>query len=273
MEEDGKKENYQAICDDILNKISGADCLQAQNAAAASRNGGNPKKPRLLLHACCAPCSSYTLEYLLKFFDITIYYYNPNIHPAEEYHRRLGELKNFLPRFLEKQEGARAVLQEAAYEPQEFFDAVQAERDNLQSEPERGERCRRCYQLRMEKAYEYARQNGFDWFTTTLSISPHKDAQKINEIGRALEERAKNALQAKDGGRQSLSATDNSLQGQNAAPAPIAQSAPRWLTSDFKKKNGYKRSLELSKEYGLYRQDYCGCIYSKQNIEKARAQG
>ncbi len=255
MEEDGKKENYQAICDDILNKISGADCLQAQNAAAASCNGGNPKKPRLLLHACCAPCSSYTLEYLLKFFDITIYYYNPNIHPAEEYHRRLGELKNFLPRFLEKQDGARAVLQEAAYDSREFFDAVQAERDNLQSEPERGERCRRCYQLRMEKAYEYARQNGFDWFTTTLSISPHKDARKINEIGRALEERAKNAAQAQD------------------SAASIAQSAPRWLTSDFKKKNGYKRSLELSKEYGLYRQDYCGCVYSKENIERSRAGG
>ena len=247
MEEDGKKENYQAICDDILNKISGADCLQAQNAAAASCNGGNPKKPRLLLHACCAPCSSYTLEYLLKFFDITIYYYNPNIHPAEEYHRRLGELKNFLPRFLEKQEGARAVLQEAAYEPQEFFDAVQAERDNLQSEPERGERCRRCYQLRMEKAYEYARQNGFDWFTTTLSISPHKDARKINEIGRVLYE--------------------NALKDQNAA------AAPKFLYSDFKKKNGYKRSLELSKEYGLYRQDYCGCVYSKENIERSRAGG
>ncbi len=246
MEEDGKKENYQAICDDILNKISGADCLQAQNAAAASRNGGNPKKPRLLLHACCAPCSSYTLEYLLKFFDITIYYYNPNIHPAEEYHRRLGELKNFLPRFLEKQEGARAFLQEAAYEPREFFDAVQAERDNLQSEPERGERCRRCYQLRMEKAYEYARQNGFDWFTTTLSISPHKDARKINEIGRVLYE--------------------NALKDQNAA------AAPKFLYSDFKKKNGYKRSLELSKEYGLYRQDYCGCVYSKQNrdLDKTR---
>ncbi len=261
MEEDGKKENYQAICDDILNKISGAGCLQAQNAAAASRNGGNSKKPRLLLHACCAPCSSYTLEYLLKFFDVTIYYYNPNIHPAEEYHRRLGELKNFLPRFLEKQEGARAVLQEAAYEPREFFDAVQAERDKLQSEPERGERCRRCYQLRMEKAYEYARQNGFDWFTTTLSISPHKDARKINEIGRALEQKA--AAQ-----NQKAAQNGNASQDQNAAPA-----APKFLYSDFKKRNGYKRSLELSKEYGLYRQDYCGCIYSKENIERSRAGG
>lgn len=272
-------ENYQAICDDILNKISNGDFSQGQNAAARD-NAGKIKKPRLLLHACCAPCSSYTLEYLCEYFDITIYYYNPNIHPAQEYQRRLAELENFLPRFLANQNSStgtaaadvRIDLQKTDYEPQEFFDAVQAQRDNLESEPERGERCRRCYQLRMEKAYEYARQNGFDWFTTTLSISPHKDAQKINEIGRALEERAKNALQAKDCGLQSLAATDNSLRGQNAA-APIAQSAPKFLYSDFKKKNGYKRSLELSKDYGLYRQDYCGCVYSKQNIERARAQG
>ena len=283
-------ENYQAICDDILNKISSGDfsqgqnadnddSLQGQNAAAARDNAGKAKKPRLLLHACCAPCSSYTLEYLCEYFDITIYYYNPNIHPAQEYQRRLAELENFLPRFLANQNsstgtaaaGVRIDLQKTDYEPQEFFDALQAQRDKLVSEPERGERCRRCYQLRMEKAYEYARQNGFDWFTTTLSISPHKDAQKINEIGRALEERAKNALQSKDCGLQSLAATDNSLQDQNAA-APIAQSAPKFLYSDFKKKNGYKRSLELSKEFGLYRQDYCGCIYSKANIEKARSQ-
>ena len=229
------KDNWQALCDDILNGISSGDC--------------KTKKPRLLLHACCAPCSSYTLEYLLKYFDITVYYYNPNIHPAQEYQRRLAELENFLPRFLERQKGARADLQKTDYNPQEFFDAVQAERDNLQTEPERGERCRRCYQLRMEKAYEYARQNGFDWFTTTLSISPHKDARMINEIGRSLEEKA--------------------MQDQNAA----ATLAPKFLYSDFKKKNGYKRSLELSKEYGLYRQDYCGCIYSKQNIERARTQG
>lgn len=240
------KDNWQALCDDILNGISSGDCKS--------------KKPRLLLHACCAPCSSYTLEYLLKYFDITIYYYNPNIHPAEEYERRLSELENFLPRFLANQNAlagtaaadVRIDLQKTDYEPKEFFDAVQAERDNLQTEPERGERCRRCYQLRMEKAYEYARQNGFDWFTTTLSISPHKDARMINEIGRALYE--------------------NALQDQNAA-APIAQSAPKFLYSDFKKKNGYKRSIELSKEYGLYRQDYCGCIYSRQNIERARTQG
>lgn len=262
------KENWQAMCDDILKSLASENCSQAheadkncsqdQEAAAASEIAGKPQKPRLLLHACCAPCSSYTLEYLLKYFDITIFYYNPNIHPAQEYARRLQELKEFLPRFLADKNAlaggtARADLQEAAYEPEEFFGAVQAERDNLQDEPERGERCRRCYQLRMEKAYDYAAKNGFDWFTTTLSISPHKDAVMINEIGRAL---AANGMQAKDCGRQSLSAADNRLQGQNA---------PKFLFSDFKKKNGYKRSLELSKEYGLYRQDYCGCIYSMEN--------
>lgn len=268
-------ENYQAICDDILNKISSGDFSQGQNAAAALDNAGKAKKPRLLLHACCAPCSSYTLEYLCEYFDITIYYYNPNIHPAQEYQRRLAELENFLPRFLADKNslagtaaaGATIDLQETDYNPQEFFDAVQAQRDNLESEPERGERCRRCYQLRMEKAYEYARQNGFDWFTTTLSISPHKDAQKINEIGRALYEKAmqdQKAAQGQEGGPQSQSVTSNCSQDQNAA-------APKFLYSDFKKKNGYKRSLELSKEYGLYRQDYCGCIYSKENIEKARS--
>ncbi len=249
------------MCDDILSGIF--------------QSGGTEKaKPRLLLHACCAPCSSYTLEYLCKYFDITIFYYNPNIHPAEEYERRLSELENFLPRFLANQNAeaaqnssagtaaARVVLQKTDYEPKEFFDAVQAERDNLQAEPERGERCRRCYQLRMERAYEYARQNNFDWFTTTLSISPHKDAQKINEIGRALEQKAveQNQNEAQD---QKAAQNGNASQDQNTAPA-----APRFLYSDFKKKNGYKRSLELSKEYGLYRQDYCGCIYSLDNSRK-----
>lgn len=256
-------DNFQAQCDEILSGIEAATKTDSkpQNGAAAFL--GTVAKPRLLLHACCAPCSSYTLEYLCKYFDITIYYYNPNIHPAEEYARRLNELENFLPRFLTAQKTSaetdgktktqaaaiKVALQEAAYDPQEFFDAVQAERDNLQAEPERGERCHRCYLLRMEKAYKYARQNNFDWFTTTLSISPHKDAQKINQIGRALEQAALE---------------------QNASQD---QKAPRWLPSDFKKKNGYKRSLELSKEYGLYRQDYCGCVYSKENIERSRAGG
>lgn len=213
------------------------------------------QKPTLLLHACCAPCSSYTLEYLHRFFEITIFYYNPNIHPQNEFARRLDELKNFLPKFSADAKAENFNLVEAEYFPQEFFDAVQAERDNLQNERERGERCRRCYKLRMERAFDFAQKNKFDFFTTTLSISPHKDAQKINEIGAELEKNnlekiAQEKMRAQGGGKNS--ATD--FHGT------------KYLYADFKKQNGFKRSLELSKKYGLYRQDYCGCIYSKENL-------
>lgn len=236
-----RKQNYQNALDKILDSLS-------------RKNG---KKPSLLLHACCAPCSSYVLEYLNKFFDITIYYYNPNIHPEAEYTRRLEELKRFLidirndgvcPRndggLNDGSEcgafGGQAFnLVQAEYDAKEFFDAVQAERDGLEREPEKGERCRRCYRLRMEHAFEYAVKNKFDWWTTTLSISPHKDAEKINAIGLELQERAVE---------------------QNAAEK---MTAARFLTADFKKRNGFKRSLELSEKYGLYRQDYCGCVYSR----------
>lgn len=197
------------------------------------------KKPSLLLHACCAPCSSYVLEYLHRFFEITIFYYNPNIHPQTEFARRLNELKNFLPKFSADADGENFNLVEAEYFPKEFFDAVQAERDNLQNERERGERCFRCYKLRMERAFDFAQKNKFDFFTTTLSISPHKDAQKINEIGAELEKFSQNVA---------------------------ANFHTKYLYADFKKQNGFKRSLELSKKYGLYRQDYCGCIYSKENL-------
>lgn len=197
------------------------------------------KKPSLLLHACCGPCSSYVLEYLSSVFNITVFYYNPNIFPKEEYERRLKELKNFLPRFpaafLHK-----VKLVECSYDPEEFYSALDIkDQPELAAEEEKGERCRRCYLLRMEKAWKYAENKGFDWFTTTLSISPFKDAEKINAIGKQLE--------AKTSG--------NGL---------------RFLTSDFKKKGGFQRSLELSAEYGLYRQQYCGCAFSKKNTEEAR---
>lgn len=212
---------YQRELDKILKSIT-----QNMNA------GGT--KPTLLLHACCAPCSSYVLEYLRKYFSITIYYYNPNIHPEAEYARRLEELKTFLPKF---DNDKQTCLYEEKYDTSEFFKAVNTENEpQLMTEPEKGERCRRCYQFRLERAYEFAVKNNFDWFTTTLSISPFKDAEKINVIGKELESR-------------------NSP-------------GPRFLTSDFKKKGGFKRSLELSTEYGLYRQDYCGCIFSKQNMHK-----
>ena len=188
----------------------------------------NGRKPTLLLHACCAPCSSYVIEYLSKYFEITIFYYNPNIHPKEEYERRLEELKKFLTVFpLAVQNGVHLVV--ADYNPDDYFKATNVRLETeLQAEPEKGERCRRCYEFRMEKAWEYACANGFDWFTTTLSISPHKDADKINAIGNAL-----------------------------------ADAATKYLPANFKKKGGFLRSTQLSAEYGLWRQDYCGCVYSQ----------
>ncbi|MCQ2610921.1 MAG: epoxyqueuosine reductase QueH [Treponema sp.] len=206
------KINYNRIMEKILSSL----------------NPAGPK-PKLLLHACCAPCSSHCLELLFKYFDITIYYYNPNIHPDTEYKRRLQELIDFLPRF----DAARNVkLVQADYNPQEYFSAVNTQNEpELITQKEKGERCRRCYSLRMTKSYEYAKENGFDWFTTTLSISRHKDSEKINLIGKELE--------CKDG--------------------------PAYLYADFKKNGGYDRSLELSEEYNLYRQDYCGCVFSRDN--------
>lgn len=193
------------------------------------------KKPSLLLHACCAPCSSYVLEYLSEHFQITILYYNPNIYPQTEYERRLQELIDFLPKF-EPAIKNKIQLIQTEYNPEEFFNAIDIKTNpELALEPERGERCRRCYKFRMQKAYDYAKQNNFDYFCTTLSISPFKDAEKINILGNEL---------------------------QN-----LSESGPKWLTSDFKKKNGFKRSLEISSEFDLYRQDYCGCSFSKKKSE------
>ncbi len=176
-------------------------------------------RPKLLLHACCGPCSSYVLEYLGNFFEITILYYNPNIYPEKEYTRRRDELKRFL-----KDASYSVCFVEEDYLPEVYYQTVKG----YEESPERGERCFLCYQLRMEKAAEYAKDHHFDYFTTTLSISPHKDASKINEIGEQLEKKY----------------------------------GVSYLYADFKKKNGYLRSLELSKEYHLYRQDYCGCVFS-----------
>ena len=208
-----KQNNFQKELDVILSKINTAD------------------KPKLLLHACCGPCSSYVLEYLYKFFQITVFYYNPNIYPQEEYTRRLEELKNLYLKFPPALEGKIQVIEEN-YNPDDFYEAVKTKKEpELATEKERGERCRRCYEFRLKKAFEYAQKNNFDYFCTTLSISPFKDAEKINVIGKELEK----------------------------------EDGPKWLVSDFKKKGGFKRSLEISSEYGLYRQDYCGCIYSLKN--------
>lgn len=216
------KKNYQKELDEIIESL----------AASAAR-------PSLLLHACCGPCSSYVLEYLSKYFSITILYYNPNIYPEEEYLRRMNELKNFLPRFPAAFKN-NVKFVEQNYDPEEFYSALEIKNHpEFADEPEKGERCRRCYEFRLKKAYEYAVKNNFDYFCTTLSISPFKDSEKINTIGRELCDSIKKT---------------------------------RWLPSDFKKKGGFKRSLELSEEYELYRQQYCGCVYSKNNTEKFRAE-
>ncbi len=180
--------------------------------------------PSLFLHSCCAPCSSYCLEYLTNYFKITIFYYNPNISPIEEYKKRVEEQKRLIDTLNEKVKHTITFI-EGEYKPEDFYEMAKG----MEHLKEGGERCFGCYELRLREAAILAKENGFDYFTTTLSISPHKNAQKLNEIGEML---------SKEYG--------------------ICH-----LPADFKKKNGYKRSIELSKEYDLYRQDYCGCVFSK----------
>ena len=247
------KQNYQKELEKILSEIE-----EEQKTTVSYR------KPTLLLHACCGPCSSYVIEYLSNIFDITIYYYNPNIHPKEEYFRRLEELKKFLEIFPNAVKNQVKLIVDR-YNPEEYFEAtnVRLEKE-LQTEPEKGERCRRCYQFRMKRAFEYACKNNFDWFTTTLSISPHKDSEKINVIGRELE-----SLEF-----QRVKKTENVLQEDDEDPSSDCQktndglnisSTTKFLPADFKKKGGFLRSTQLSEEYGLWRQDYCGCVYSMRN--------
>lgn len=178
--------------------------------------------PSLLLHACCAPCSSACLEYLNGNFDMTVFYYNPNISPESEFKKRLGEEKRLVSEMPLSKE---IKVLEGEYNYGDFLETVQG----LEDVPEGGERCFKCYRLRLEKTAKLAKELGFDYFCTTLSISPLKNSQKINEIGEAVAEKY----------------------------------GVQWLPSDFKKKEGYKRSIELSKQYGLYRQNFCGCVFSK----------
>ena len=200
--------NYQVMLDNIIKELGG-------------------KKKKLLLHVCCGPCSSYVMEYLNKYFDITIYYYNPNIDTKEEFDKRTSEV-NRLVKEADFANGVDVVV--APYE-KELFEELSK---GLENEKEGGARCKKCYYLRLKKSCEYAKNNGFDFFTTTLTISPYKDAEALNSIGKKLEE----------------------------------EYGVKYLYSDFKKKNGYKRSIELSKIYNLYRQDYCGCKYSKKEREE-----
>lgn len=203
------KVNYQRELDTIINTIEREDIT-----------------PSLLLHSCCAPCSSYTIEYLSNYFSITVLYYNPNISPEEEYEKRKAEQLRLIGALPVKN---KVSFIDCDYDSREFFDMAKGYEDCREG----GERCFRCYRLRIEKAARTAKQNGFDYFCTTLSISPLKNAQKINEIGYDIQNKF----------------------------------GVKWLPSDFKKKEGYKRSIELSREYNLYRQNFCGCIYSKTAME------
>ncbi len=199
--------NYQKKLEQILNNID------LEN-----------KKYSLLLHSCCAPCSSYVLEYLSSFFNITVFFYNPNIHPHSEYIKRLNEQKKFINDFELKIKNKNNFI-EIEFNNLEFYNYIKG----FENEPEKGNRCYKCYELRIFETAKYALKHKFDYFTTTLSISPHKNSQKINEIG------------------------EKNSQNFNV----------KYLYADFKKNEGFKRSLQISKKYNLYRQNYCGCIFSK----------
>lgn len=196
--------NFQLELDRILDSITGQE-----------------PPPRLMLHSCCGPCSTYVLEYLSAWFRITVFYYNPNIFPREEYEHRLAEEQRFIHDF----HGRYPIdLINGDYDPSVFDRLTRG----MEGELEGGARCPVCYRLRLEQTARLAAQRGYDWFCTTLSVSPYKNARHINEIGAEL----------------------------------AGQYGVRFLSSDFKKRNGYRRSIELSREYGLYRQDYCGCRFS-----------
>lgn len=200
------KHNYQHDTDTIVSSLSG-------------------ERKKLLLQCCCGPCSSYVLEYLTNYFDVTVLYYNPNIQPIEEYDKRLFWMREVVSKYPET-----VALLECGYNGEDFASVSQG----LESEPEGGARCTKCFELRLRETARLAKEGNFDYFCTTLSVSPHKDEQRINEIGFELER----------------------------------EFDVRWLPSDFKKREGYKRSNELAREYGLYRQDYCGCIFSLAETKK-----
>lgn len=197
------KINYQKETDSVIESLNGT-------------------VPTLLLHSCCAPCSSYTLEYLSRYFSITVFYFNPNISPKAEFDKRFAEQKRLIEA-LPSENKISLICGDYNYD--EFLNIARG----YESVPEGGERCFRCYRMRLEKTAEFAKQKGFDYFCTTLSISPLKNSQKINEIGFDVAEKY----------------------------------GVKWLPSDFKKREGYKRSIELSREYDLYRQNFCGCVFSK----------
>ncbi len=198
--------NYQKELEKILNTSEG-------------------KVPELFLHSCCAPCSSYVLEYLCPYFEITVFYFNPNISATEEYQKRVAEQKRLIAAYNGEGKGVPISIVEGDYQPARFYEAVKG----YENCREGGERCFRCFDLRLRETALQAQKAGADYFGTTLTISPLKNAAKLNEIGQAL----------------------------------AAEYGVSWLPSDFKKKGGYQRSVELSAQYELYRQDFCGCAFSK----------
>ncbi len=204
------KVNYQKELDKILGRLS---------------EEKKEKPPTLFLHSCCAPCSSYVLEYLCKYFSITVFYFNPNITDSAEYGKRVIEQKRLIEAYNREGKGYPIAVVEGTYDTKCFFDMARGMEDC----PEGGERCFRCFALRLEETARRAKEAGSDYFATTLTVSPMKNARKLNEIGQELSE----------------------VYGVV------------WLPSDFKKRDGYKRSITLSAEYDLYRQNYCGCVYSR----------
>lgn len=205
-----QKGNYQKQLDQIIKQIAAED-----------------KQPKLLLHSCCAPCSSYVLEYLSPHFQITVFYYNPNIHPESEYTKRVVEQQKLIR---DMRLSERVSFMAGHYDKEKFYQIAAG----LEQEKEGRARCLKCYQLRLEETARIAAEGGYDYFATTLTVSPLKSSAKLNEIGLMLQEKYQVA----------------------------------WLPSDFKKKGGYRRSVELSNQYGLYRQDYCGCEFSLENRKK-----
>ncbi len=187
------------------------------------------RTPKLLLHVCCAPCGSYVINYLSEFFNITAFYYNPNISPEAEYKKRAAELKRLIAQMPVKN---AVCYSEGRYDPQRFFETVKGREDDTEG----GAHCMLCYEMRLRETASYAKENGFEYFTTTLSVSPYKNAQRLNSIGGAV----------------------------------AREYGVNYLYSDFKKKDGYLKSISLSHEYGLYRQNYCGCVFSQR--ERAAAQ-
>lgn len=207
------KVNYQKLMEDIIKE----ECQD--------------KRPKLLIHSCCGPCSSYCLALLDQYFDITVFYYNPNIYPPEEYHTRAEEQLRFIEEYPFKNP---VKFIEGKYDTEKFYSMAKG----MEDVTEGGKRCFKCYRLRLEECAAYARKMGFDFFTSTLSISPLKNAQKLNEIGEELSR----------------------------------EYGVRYLFSDFKKKEGYKKSTEISREYNMYRQYYCGCVFSKRERDRQIAQ-